>query len=363
MAQNIPDASLQVLIDIGSWKINVRDENESLSRRDSTVLAGDGIDDIDQALDLWDRMKTPLFQIDTEVTGIVDGHGGSAFDVMTRDDLVALRTLYISKYGDDRDSWGKSKPNEYTVGPSSAEISEVEKLTGEGVIPPTPPTPPTPPEYPYREDLLHYWKMDEESGNRLDTIGGMTMTDASPVASVTAGVPSSFTRAASFGGSSHFAHAKPLLSLTALNFSCSFWLKVDGGTGSPAFLFDWLAGSPISGADLYWQSLGDLLWFRAFGDGALPRGLVSAAVAADAWHHCMFGFDGDDVWLTIDAGAVAVSSKTGEVTLGGEATCYTGNQNGAATPFTGQMCELALWNGDKRAWASELYNSGDGVNL
>lgn len=94
-----------------------------------TLMAGDGIDDIDQALDLWDRMSDPLFEIDTAETGVIEGHPGRDFDPMTRDDLAALRTLYIARYGDDRDSWGKSKPTAYGPGASSAELSDVANLT------------------------------------------------------------------------------------------------------------------------------------------------------------------------------------------------------------------------------------------
>jgi hypothetical protein len=105
MARKVADDVLRKVIRQGSWKFEVYNRLEY--HTDRVVLPGDGTDDVDSVLAFMDSHPVAQTRLDIAGLGIVGGSGGSEWRDMTRDDVVAFRTIYVQEYGD------VDKPNVY----------------------------------------------------------------------------------------------------------------------------------------------------------------------------------------------------------------------------------------------------------
>jgi hypothetical protein len=88
MAVVLTDAQLDFLARTISWKFDcdLRDTG------DSVVITGDGVDDLDRLLGLFDR--TPRIRVAADV-----GAQFSQYVYVGRDDILALKARYIAIYG------------------------------------------------------------------------------------------------------------------------------------------------------------------------------------------------------------------------------------------------------------------------
>ena len=85
----IDDDTLKPLAQQGSWRFDC----DYHDRADSVVHHGDGVDDLDQMLDIIDRNPKMTFTLDT-------GKLFSAYTPAVRADVVRLRELYVGYWGE-----------------------------------------------------------------------------------------------------------------------------------------------------------------------------------------------------------------------------------------------------------------------
>jgi hypothetical protein len=212
--------------------------------------------------------------------------------------------------------------------------------------------------------------MDEASGSALDATGnGLSLVQYGGngvVGSSTSGI---INGCRSWNGTSNVsfhdtnaAHFSP----GASHLSFSYWINLtnlaqignDTGTLSKA----------NAGRSYEWIS-----WYRASDHklyvGASSNGttLVSVAwstpVTASAWYFVAGGWDGSNVWISVNGGA----RQTVQLLAGSLATTanglFVGLESGSGGWFNGKMDEIGVWIGRDLTDAEvvQLYNGGAGL--
>jgi hypothetical protein len=183
-----------------------------------------------------------------------------------------------------------------------------------------------------------YWKLNEVSGNAIDSSGnGLDGTDTNTVAS-TGGYIDAIARDFESGSSQHFVvGTSPLLDITT-KYSISCWIKFESIAADQRFFFKWYA------------STGYMLIFRAAGalinvvhDGTeITTGV--GGIVAGIWYHFAIAYDTDNntIETYLDgkqystACTTDITANTGDLGIG--------SITAAADYFDGVLAHLAFWN-------------------
>lgn len=199
-------------------------------------------------------------------------------------------------------------------------------------------------------DLVSYWKLDEASGTRADSVGSNHLTDNNTVGSTT-GILNS---CADFvAASSERLSIADNATLRPATFSFSFWYKT---STSDRFALSKISGN--SGYDAGLTTAGNL--FIRIGTGsAVP--LVTDVITTHNgnWHHCVGTYDGTTYRLYRDGvqratGTHAYSSAISQ-------PFYLGVRNNLSDYWNGQIDEVGFWSRHLTAdEVTELYNSSSG---
>ena len=207
------------------------------------------------------------------------------------------------------------------------------------------------------DGLVAYWKLDEESGTRVDSTGnGNDLTDNNSVGYAIGKINS----AAVFDGTNYLSAS--LISQTLSAATISFWFKggaqtfqygailemVDAGESSEAYLGIYPnPHSDAEGLDIY------------NGDGWLGDSGVN--VCDNAWHHICATIDSSgSIECYIDGNLVITGSYGQQVNPG---TILHIGTNGNGEFLTGLVDEAGIWNRAlSQAEIAQLYNSGNGLS-
>ena len=160
------------------------------------------------------------------------------------------------------------------------------------------------------------------------------------------------------------AASTPLLGGGTGNFSISWWFKVDALTGANQRMLSFAQSGTGSQFFLGINTSNKLALTGPYTDTNAGFGVLSA----DTWYNVIYRIDRaggtNNVGWVVDGTNFDNKTETGIATFVGDGTTRFGKKGGAAQPFGGNMCDVAIW--DKYltdAECLEIYNSGSPNNL
>lgn len=200
-----------------------------------------------------------------------------------------------------------------------------------------------------------YWKLDEASGSRADSIGSETLTDNNTVTSAS-GVVST---AASFASATSEYLSKTddaVLSMGAgVRMTLAGWFYFTGNTMGMAGKW---TGAPQNEYLIYNQSDGTIRFYVS-SDGTNAFNVGSRTPTLNAWHFVAVRYDGVNISIRVDALAWENLAFTADI-FNGTGAFEIGRQAGVQY-LNGRVDELGLWKvALTDAEVTELYNGGAG---
>jgi hypothetical protein len=202
--------------------------------------------------------------------------------------------------------------------------------------------------------LVAYWKLDEASGDRTDTFGGLVLTNHS--AGSTTGKISNCTTFTS--GSSHYMQGGDVLDATT-DFTIGFW---GYKTTSPAATMTFIqkGSGAFSEYEIYHRSTTQKMAVVT-NNGTVVDETTVGVLATGAWFAVMCWFDSGSGTLYISVNDTAAASGSASVANGSNTLNFGCEGNGAGGFLNGRMDEVAFWSrvltaGERTEW----YNSTNG---
>ncbi len=200
-----------------------------------------------------------------------------------------------------------------------------------------------------------YWKLDEASGNRADSIGSRTLTDHATVTS-TAGMIGNAAVFTAVNSEYLSVADDALLSMGAsARMTMAGWFYFTGNTMG-------LAGKWDGGSNEYLLYIENDSTIRFYVNGIIA-GVInvgSRTPTTNAWHFIAARYDGANISVRVDAQAWEDLALTTDI-IDGTAAFEIGRQAGVQY-LNGRVDELGLWKSAlSDAEVDELYNSGAGV--
>ena len=217
------------------------------------------------------------------------------------------------------------------------------------------------------DNLVSYWKLDEASGNAIDSVGTNTLT-ANNNPGTTTGIVNG---ARTFNGNHQFftIPTNPSVETGAIDFSFTAWVQISNRTDYHPFISKFTESDPthIRDYQLAYDKDIDRIYFQVAGaDGfnltkAVANNLGSPAL--NTWYFLAGGYDyaHSYVWISVNGGAKETTPFSGAVHVGTPPFQLGGSNNPLFGYQAGLLDEVGFW---KRTLSSSdistLYNSGAG---
>lgn len=220
-------------------------------------------------------------------------------------------------------------------------------------------------------DLVHYWKLDESSGDAADTVGSFTFPNVNTV-TYSAGKINN-------GANLAMASSQCFLtsSTTALNggtaltaYTLSIWiyrtsLPPTSGTGQAGRFFQngGNAGEFLIG---YKNVSGTYSFYVEHYDNGSNKIAIDYTVtlSTSTWYHVALTWNGTTLTLYLNGASVGTPQSTSSINTAGGYGCAMG-QNTAGTANTywdGSLDEVGFWKrGLSSTEVGQLYNGGNGL--
>ena len=212
---------------------------------------------------------------------------------------------------------------------------------------------------PWLNSLIAHWKLNESSGVRIDTHGGLDLADINTVASATGKI----ANAASFiaGNEEALVVAEgPELSMGNIDFTIAFWVWFDA-LAAAGLVGKWGTGSLEYLA--YFD--GTNIRFYVSNDGSNTVNVLnSQAIAINTWYFVVAWHDANanTINLSVNNNTPATAAHSAGVYDGSSALFLALNEEGVIY-LSGRLDSLSIWK--RLLTASErtqLYNSGSGLD-
>lgn len=215
------------------------------------------------------------------------------------------------------------------------------------------------------DDLKPYWKLNEESGNRADSVGSNTLTDVNTVLYGTGKVGN----CASFVNASdeYLAIAdNPDVSTGDVDFTIAGWVYLDNETTTQVF---WAKNSDSSGDAeylLYYDQGSDDIIFQVYrATDAAVTVIWDGTPTLGTWYFIVVWHDAaaDTIYISVNNSTPVSQATGGALQASGAAQFRIGAWDQATLyDLDGDVDELGLW---KRvltaAERTRLYNGGNGL--
>jgi len=210
-------------------------------------------------------------------------------------------------------------------------------------------------------NIVHYWKLDESSGNAVDAVGGLTLTNINSApfeTGILGNAPHLNGSTQTFGTTTDLLASAP----TAYTF-CS-WINVDNSDPGNGYNFFISYDNPLAFRMTYISIGGtpQLRFIHVDSNGDSPVLDYNVTLSPGAWHHVCGTWNDPDLTLYFDGSSVATQTASGAyaaATLG----TYLGSSDPSGTDyFDGKIDEVGVWT--RALSASEitqLYNGGAGL--
>lgn len=192
----------------------------------------------------------------------------------------------------------------------------------------------------------HWWKLNEVSGNRADSVSTnpLTATDSGTVPSADGyieGVSADFVSADYFTITDDAS-----LEFGSGNFTMSAWIKPDGaGDATTQLMGKW--NSAGGGEEYSWRYGGNKLIFYYTTNGSDYTGPITSttALVAGNWYHIVARRNGTEFAYFIDGVKDGTTGDlTGKTFYAGARDFFIGLYSGG-TGFDGHLQDVAIWKG------------------
>lgn len=216
----------------------------------------------------------------------------------------------------------------------------------------------------YNGALASYWKLNETSGSRYDSVGSNHLSDGNSVSYATgiSSLGADFEKS-----SSQYLSASAGHSVTpTTSFAFSLWIKPESTPSAQATLLRTLYSSNTAVLIALSSGTGITASIRQSNSVTVSAAHASTAFTVDSWHHIAFIGNGSTMKLyvngtTLDTVTYTDVSASNDLLLIGAATTST-------LFFDGIIDEVGYWNSylvfesttAMDAFATALYNSGSG---
>lgn len=212
------------------------------------------------------------------------------------------------------------------------------------------------------DNIISYWKLDEESGTRVDAHGSNNLTDNNTVLYDTGKIGNAADFTASNDESLSITDGSQT-GLEPAQFSISFWFYANATGGSRGLVgknhsTSW--NSPYSSYQIYLD--GTTIRLNTGSSGSQETIAADTTAEVDTWYHIVGTYDGSHIRIYVngneDATPVAetaIDYSNGAFQIGSRA--FVANNQF----FDGLIDEVAFYSrAISLSEVGELYNSGDG---
>jgi hypothetical protein len=206
-------------------------------------------------------------------------------------------------------------------------------------------------------NLIHYWKLDDSSGDATDSVGSLTLTNNGSIAFATS--TSKINNGVSLDGSSQY-FSGGLASSATTNVTIALWVYIPSSSTHGAFLHN---GSNVPGGNGYTLGVGNGDFDTAGNNLILlldsAAWIDSGATIGTGWHHVAVTRDATTWKFYIDGSAAGTTSTASPLTPTSDFQLGRDTSN---RYFGGDLDEVGFWTRALSASEiSQLYNSGAGV--
>lgn len=211
--------------------------------------------------------------------------------------------------------------------------------------------------------LQHWWTMNEASGNRADSYGGVTLTDVNTCGSA-AGVKSNAADFIAANAENLSCTDTATLSMGDIDFSISFWMSPDLVAGTYYFM----AKGPNTGTavqyEFFHSLIAGVLTFYVANGSAGAGAAWGSGLSADTMYHVLSVHDAanNKVKISVNNGAFVEQALTtgSQNTTNDFSIARLGEYNGLY--YDGLIDEVSVWKTALSLANGEfLYNGGAGV--
>ena len=222
------------------------------------------------------------------------------------------------------------------------------------------------------DNLTHYYKFDESSGNAADSVGSITMTNTNTVGYISAKINNGADTGSTntnkrFTGSNHFTQAE----ITG-NWSIGYWifynaLPTAGNTIRPIEEIAAVSGSSKKAfwLDRYTNTAGQYIQIVNVGT-TVDTYYSGISVSTTTWYYHLWTYDGTSIRLYINGTTTADWTQTMSFTTRGDgsgndtSSFFAGGSGDESASMT--FDEMGFWTrtltGEEGA---TLYNGGAGL--
>lgn len=208
------------------------------------------------------------------------------------------------------------------------------------------------------DNLVHYWKLDESSGNAADAVGALTLTNTNTVTYAAAKINNGAVLTA---GSSNYLTGSMTQSTTLAGFSLSFW--ANRSSNSNYIIVGKDDSENVAGV---WIHSDGNVYFRVENSNTVFQ---SATDGTTGWHHYVLTYDGTQgtpanrIVGYRDGSSLTLSTIGDDPPATTNATKpFTIGSNEATDFSTGTVDEVGVWTRAlSGAEVTSLYNGGSGL--
>jgi len=206
--------------------------------------------------------------------------------------------------------------------------------------------------------LSGYWKLDESSGDAVDSSGGgLTLTNVGTLTYAAGKI----NNGATYAVGKYHSRADEAALRASLNMTLSGWFKTSAGGTQALFSKD--DGSGTDREYIVFISAGGVQFYIFDAAGASSNVTTAASSYGDgAWHYVVASVLNGKARIAMDGGAFRLGAATiASVTATPTAPFLLGRRSTSVLSLTGMLDECGLW---QRAWDdSDIalgWNSGSG---